>query len=124
MPIYEYRCSSCGHELEALQKLADAPLVTCPSCHADSLVKLVSASAFQLKGSGWYVTDFKGGAKPSAAKPADDAKPSGEAASETKTEAKTEAKTETKSEPKAEAKSAKAAESAPTSGGGAGTSGT
>ena len=68
MPIYEYRCSNCGHELEALQKLADAPLVVCPSCNAQSLVKLVSASAFQLKGSGWYATDFKGGAKP-AAKP-------------------------------------------------------
>ena len=64
MPIYEYRCSSCGHELEALQKLSEAPLVACPSCNANALVKLVSASGFQLKGSGWYATDFKGGAKP------------------------------------------------------------
>ena len=63
MPIYEYRCSSCGHELEALQKLAEAPLVVCPSCNADALVKLVSAAGFQLKGSGWYATDFKGGAQ-------------------------------------------------------------
>ena len=64
MPIYEYRCSSCGHELEALQKFSDAPLVACPSCGAETLVKRVSAAGFQLKGSGWYVTDFKGGAKP------------------------------------------------------------
>jgi len=64
MPIYEYRCSACGHELEALQKITDAPLSTCPACRADKLTKLVSAAGFQLKGSGWYATDFKGnGAK-------------------------------------------------------------
>ena len=109
MPIYEYRCSSCGHELEALQKLAEAPLLACPSCHADALVKLVSASAFQLKGSGWYATDFKGGSKPAAPKPDAAAKPAAESTSESKTETKTEstsdaqpaAKTETKSETKA-----------------------
>jgi putative FmdB family regulatory protein len=61
MPIYEYRCSSCGHELEALQKLRDAPLTACPSCESDALVKLISAAGFQLKGSGWYATDFKKG---------------------------------------------------------------
>jgi putative FmdB family regulatory protein len=70
MPIYEYCCSSCGHELESLQKFSDAPLATCPSCHADALVKKVSAAGFQLKGSGWYATDFKqSGAKPAPAKP-------------------------------------------------------
>ena len=69
MPIYEYRCSSCGHELESLQKFSDAPLATCPSCHADTLVKKVSAAGFQLKGSGWYATDFKSsGAKPAPTK--------------------------------------------------------
>jgi putative FmdB family regulatory protein len=68
MPIYEYRCSACGHELESLQKLADAPLVTCPQCSKETLTKLVSAAGFQLKGSGWYQTDFKGsGAKPATA---------------------------------------------------------
>ena len=61
MPIYEYRCSSCGHELETLQKFADAPLTECPACKAATLVKLVSAAGFQLKGSGWYATDFRGG---------------------------------------------------------------
>ena len=70
MPIYEYRCSACGHELEALQKITDAPLVACPSCHADKLTKLVSAAGFQLKGSGWYATDFRNGSKPAAKTPA------------------------------------------------------
>ena len=65
MPIYEYRCASCGHELEALQKLSDAPLTVCPACHRADLKKLLSAAGFQLKGSGWYVTDFRNsGTKP------------------------------------------------------------
>lgn len=67
MPIYEYRCASCGHELEALQKLSDAQLTECPACHQPDLHKLVSAAGFQLKGSGWYVTDFRNsGGKPPA----------------------------------------------------------
>jgi len=63
MPFYEYRCQSCGHELEALQKISDAPLVDCPECGQPALKKLVSAAGFRLKGSGWYETDFKGGNK-------------------------------------------------------------
>jgi len=63
MPIYEYRCESCGHELEALQKMSDAPLTDCPECEAASLKKKVSAAAFRLKGGGWYETDFKSGGK-------------------------------------------------------------
>ena len=63
MPIYEYRCTACQHKLEALQKFSDAPLVTCPQCAKDTLTKLVSAAGFQLKGSGWYQTDFRGGSK-------------------------------------------------------------
>ena len=66
MPIYEYRCRACGHELEALQKITDAPLSSCPACKADKLTKLVSAAGFQLKGSGWYATDFRNGSKPAA----------------------------------------------------------
>lgn len=72
MPIYEYRCSSCGHELEAMQKFSDPVLTSCPACRADALVKLVSAAGFQLKGGGWYATDFRGGngkATPDAGKP-------------------------------------------------------
>src|SRR5207237_4966763 len=66
-PIYEYRCGACGHKLEALQKFTEAPLSDCPACGKSSLSKLVSAAGFQLKGSGWYATDFKNsGAKPAA----------------------------------------------------------
>jgi putative FmdB family regulatory protein len=63
MPIYEYRCSECGHQKEALQKISDAPLTDCPKCGKPGLKKMVTAAGFQLKGSGWYATDFKGGAK-------------------------------------------------------------
>jgi len=61
MPIYAYRCDSCGHEKEVLQKLSDALLTTCPECHSDTFSKQLTAPGFQLKGSGWYATDFKGG---------------------------------------------------------------
>src|SRR5271165_2704379 len=64
MPIYEYRCAACGHELEALQKLAESPLQVCPSCGQSRLQKLVSAAGFRLKGSGWYATDFKQRSQP------------------------------------------------------------
>ena len=104
MPIYEYRCSSCGHELEALQKLSEAPLSACPSCAKDTLVKLVSAAGFQLKGSGWYATDFKGsGSKPPSTKD------TGGSKADSKSEAKSEAKGETKSEGKTDAKGGGAA---------------
>ncbi|MES3008186.1 MAG: zinc ribbon domain-containing protein [Pseudomonadota bacterium] len=63
MPIYEYQCSDCGHRLEALQKISDAPLQDCPQCKVAGLVRLISASSFRLKGGGWYETDFKTGAK-------------------------------------------------------------
>ncbi len=59
MPIYEYQCSSCGHELEKLQKISDPPLTTCPACQQDTLRKRISAAGFRLKGGGWYETDFK-----------------------------------------------------------------
>ena len=84
MPIYEYRCQSCGHQQEFLRKVSDAPLTTCPQCGKPSLTKLLSAAGFQLKGSGWYATDFKGsGAKP-AAKSGEESKPAGETKSEEK----------------------------------------
>ena len=63
MPIYEYQCQACGHELEALQKIADEPLVDCPECGKAALKKKISAAAFRLKGGGWYETDFKTGNK-------------------------------------------------------------
>jgi putative FmdB family regulatory protein len=61
MPIYAYRCESCGFKKDALQKMSDAPLTTCPECGKETFVKQVTAAGFQLKGSGWYVTDFRGG---------------------------------------------------------------
>ncbi len=72
MPIYAYRCSECGHAKDVLQKMSDPVLAVCPACGAASFVKQVTAAGFQLKGSGWYVTDFKGGN--AAPPPADGAK--------------------------------------------------
>jgi putative FmdB family regulatory protein len=71
MPIYAYRCAACGHAKDVLQKLSDAPLVDCPACGAPRFEKQVTAAGFQLKGSGWYVTDFRDGAKKPDAKPSD-----------------------------------------------------
>jgi len=79
MPIYEYRCDSCGHQQEFLQKVGDAPLTVCTECGKPTFSKMVTAAGFQLKGSGWYATDFKNGGGKSAAKaseaPKADAKP-------------------------------------------------
>ncbi|MDX2223577.1 MAG: FmdB family zinc ribbon protein [Rhodospirillaceae bacterium] len=74
MPIYAYRCAACGHAKDVLQKLADAPLTDCPACGAPRFEKQVTAAGFQLKGSGWYVTDFRDGqGKKGEAKGADKA---------------------------------------------------
>ena len=76
MPIYAYRCGTCGHAKDVLQKLSDAPLTHCPACGAESFTKQVTAAGFQLKGSGWYATDFKGGGAPApAASSSDSASP-------------------------------------------------
>lgn len=83
MPIYEYRCGSCGFEKEYLQKVNDAPVAACPACGSNVYTKLISAAGFQLKGSGWYATDFKNGAKP---KPKPDAETAGAGAAVTKDE--------------------------------------
>ncbi|MEO8154845.1 MAG: FmdB family zinc ribbon protein [Rhizobacter sp.] len=64
MPIYAYRCEACGHAKDVLQKISDPVLTVCPSCGASAFKKQLTAAGFQLKGSGWYVTDFKGGAQP------------------------------------------------------------
>jgi putative FmdB family regulatory protein len=66
MPIYAYKCASCGHAKDVLQKLSDAPLTDCPACGAPSFTKQITAAGFQLKGSGWYATDFRGGSKTKA----------------------------------------------------------
>ncbi|MEO8740749.1 MAG: zinc ribbon domain-containing protein [Casimicrobiaceae bacterium] len=127
MPIYEYRCSACGHELEALRKLSEAPLLTCPACAKDTLTKLLSAAGFQLKGSGWYATDFKGsGSKPAAKaegdKAADGKAVDGKTADGKPADAKPAAGTESKSDTASETKAAPAA--TPAGGTSSGTSST
>ena len=88
MPIYEYQCQNCGHEMEALQKMADAPLTRCPACNEDSLKKLVSAAAFKLTGSGWYETDFKNNNKAKAANNSDSGSGSGSSSGDSAAAAK------------------------------------
>lgn len=68
MPIYEYECLKCGHHLEAMQKMSDKPLTKCPKCKASKLEKIFSQTAFQFKGSGWYVTDYSAKGKSAEAK--------------------------------------------------------
>ncbi len=98
MPIYAYRCEACGHAKDVLQKISDPVLTVCPSCGASAFQKQVTAAGFQLKGSGWYVTDFRGG-NSSAPAAAGDAKP---------------ASTESKSEPAVKTEAAAAPAPAPT----------
>lgn len=103
MPIYAYKCSSCGKEQDVLRKISDPPLTVCPSCGKETFAKQLTAPGFQLKGSGWYATDFKGGNKPAVA--------NADGKSSTKTDAK--ADTKTTSEPaKTEAKPTPAASAA------------
>ncbi|MDH4235018.1 MAG: zinc ribbon domain-containing protein [Gallionella sp.] len=70
MPIYAYACSSCGLQKDEMQKMSDAPLTACPECGKETFVKQLTAAGFQLKGSGYYVTDFKNGSQPKKAEPA------------------------------------------------------
>lgn len=71
MPIYAYRCNACGHAKDVLQKISDPVLSTCPACGAEAFAKQVTAAGFQLKGSGWYVTDFRGGSSGGGSKPSE-----------------------------------------------------
>ena len=99
MPIYEYRCSECGFQEEYLQKVSEPPMTVCPSCGKATFQKLLTAAGFQLKGSGWYATDFRNsGSK--AAKPSDSKPAAGSAA---KPDGKADAKSETKPKAKSEA---------------------
>jgi putative FmdB family regulatory protein len=123
MPIYEYRCSSCGHQQEFLQKVSDTPLTVCTQCGKETFSKMLTAAGFQLKGSGWYATDFKN--KPSAPAKSGDAKSgdtkSGDAKSgDTKSgDAKSGDSTSAESKPSTEGKSSGGKESAaPASGSG------
>jgi putative FmdB family regulatory protein len=107
VPIYEYRCSSCGFQKEYLQKMSDPLLSVCPECSKETFGKMLTAAGFHLKGGGWYVTDFKNsGAKPAAKATAQ----SGTASkAESKTGSASEGKSEGKSDSKTEAQPAAAA---------------
>ena len=109
MPIYAYRCSACGHAKDVLQRMSDPLLSTCPACSGETFTKQLTAAGFQLKGSGWYVTDFKGGAAP---KTGDAAPAAADGKSDGKTEGKADTKADTKAEGKAEGKAASAAPAA------------
>ena len=85
MPIYEYQCQQCGHELERIQKMSDEPLNDCPACEKPELRRLISAAAFRLKGGGWYETDFKQGDKRNIADSGNDAPKSSEDSSKSAT---------------------------------------
>ncbi len=98
MPLYEYECSDCKSRFEFLQKINESDKKECPICHCDTLKKLISPAGFQLKGTGWYVTDFKN-------KTPNKKEKSNEIKSETKSETKNEIKSENKSNTKTEAKS-------------------
>jgi putative FmdB family regulatory protein len=84
MPIYAYKCTSCGFAKDVLQKMSDIPLSDCPACGASTLKKQLTAAGFQLKGSGWYATDFKGGAAGAASSTSDSEAPSSVAADSAK----------------------------------------
>ena len=100
MPIYAYKCSSCGHAKDVLQKISADPLTVCPVCGSATFTKQLTAPGFQLKGSGWYVTDFRDGKKSGGDAKADETKSDGKTDDkpETKTETKTDTKTDTKSQ--------------------------
>lgn len=114
MPIYEYRCANCGFQKEYLQRMSDAPLTDCPECKQSTLGKMVTAAGFQLKGGGWYVTDFKGGNKPAAG----DTKKTEANQSDTSAKSepgKAESATDNKSGVKGEAKTSATPAASPTS---------
>ena len=128
MPIYAYRCASCGHAQDVLQKMSDPVLTVCPACGTAAYAKQLTAAGFQLKGSGWYVTDFRGGntTKPAAAegegatpadkgaadKPAAD-KPAADARNDARSDANRDANRDAKSEVKSEANSESKTAAAP-----------
>ena len=106
MPIYEYRCETCGHQEEFLQRVSEPQLTECPVCRKPTFHKMLSAAGFHLKGSGWYATDFRSKPGKPAEKKADD---KSDAKTDTKPDSKPDSKPETKPEKKTDAKSEAAA---------------
>jgi len=105
MPIYAYRCTRCGHELDALQKFSEPALTDCPACHEPALAKKLTAAGFQLKGGGWYQTDFRNGSKPAAAEAKPDAKPEAKGDAKTSSDAPSTTAADSKPDAKASAPS-------------------
>lgn len=124
MPIYAYRCDDCGHAQDFLQKMSDALIDTCPACGSKMFPKQLTAAGFQLKGGGWYVTDFRDGGKKDAKKPgeggtdgkAGESAAASEGKSDVKSEGKSEGKSDGKSEGKSEGKSAGKSDGKPSEG--------
>jgi len=113
MPIYEYRCASCGHQKDVLQRMSDAPLTVCPECGKPTFSKQVTAAGFQLKGTGWYATDFKNSGKKPEAKPGKtEVKQGTTEAKQDKTETKQD-KTETRQDKPAESSSKESSKTEP-----------
>ena len=110
MPIYAYKCAECGHQMDVIRKVSDPPLTECPSCGKSTLVKQVTAAGFQLKGAGWYVTEFldQGENKKKDAAKADD-----KATTEQSTDTKAETKSDTKAATGTDSKTATKAETKP-----------
>ncbi|HZA95523.1 MAG TPA: zinc ribbon domain-containing protein [Burkholderiaceae bacterium] len=102
MPIYAYKCAECGHQMDVIRKVSDPPLTECPSCGRSALVKQVTAAGFQLKGAGWYVTDFR---DQGSGKKKDEAKTDDKAATEQPADAKAETKSDTKADGGTDSKS-------------------
>jgi putative FmdB family regulatory protein len=119
VPIYEYRCSSCGFQKEYLRRVSDPLLSVCPECSKETFGKMLTSAGFQLKGGGWYATDFKNsGARPAAktedqGASASKAESKSETASESKSESKSEGKSDGKSDSKSEGNSDSKSESKP-----------
>lgn len=103
MPIYAYKCAECSHQMDVIRKVSDPPLTDCPNCGKPALVKQVTAAGFQLKGAGWYVTDFR---DQGSGKKKDGAKPDEKATTDQPTDSKGDSKTEAKGDTGADAKTA------------------
>ena len=114
MPIYAYKCAECGHQMDVIRKVSDPPLTDCPNCGKSALVKQVTAAGFQLKGAGWYVTDFRdqGAHKKKDAAKADE-KPATEQSADSKAETKSDTKADTKADTGTDSKSAAKPETKP-----------
>ena len=110
MPIYAYKCAECGHQMDVIRKVSDPPLTDCPNCGKSALVKQVTAAGFQLKGAGWYVTDFR---DQGANKKKDAAKADEKPATEQSADSKAETKSDTKADTGTDSKSAVKPETKP-----------